>query len=230
MPHDAPRAPDALPAGDAASPGDNPAGDASPSGAASPVGAALREAKRALRERVLAERDSLGAAARAQAAAAIGARIAAMPSFAAARHLLMTLPFRNEWDTRALIALALAAGKRVALPRVDAHTRMLALHTITDAERDVAPGYRGIAEPRAHCAVVSAGSIDWLLVPGVAFDAACRRLGYGGGFYDRLLPLVAADAPRIAGAFDVQVVEHVPAAPHDIGVDAVVTETRTYTR
>src|SRR5665213_3251325 len=108
MPHDAPRA-DALPAGDAASPGDNPAGVATPAGVASPVGAALHEAKRALRERVLAQRDSLGAAARAEAAVAIGARIAAMPSFATRSHLLMTLPFRNEWDTRALIALALAA-------------------------------------------------------------------------------------------------------------------------
>jgi 5-formyltetrahydrofolate cyclo-ligase len=64
-------------------------------------------------------------------------------------------------------------------------------------------------------------------VPGVAFDAACRRLGYGGGYYDRLLPLLPATAPRVAGAFDVQIVDAVPAAAHDLGVDCIVTESRT---
>ena len=62
---------------------------------------------------------------------------------------------------------------------------------------------------------------------GVAFDAAGRRLGYGGGFYDRLLPLVRAGVPRIAGAFDVQIVDEVPAGPQDRRVDAVVSPTRT---
>ncbi len=197
---------------------------------AAPTGAALRSAKRALRERVIAARDALDAGTRLAAAARIGERIAGLPSFAAAAHLLATLPFRNEWDTRALIAAALAAGKRVALPRVDERTRMLALFAITDIDVDVAPGFRGIAEPCAHCAPVPLAAIDWILVPGVAFDTDCRRLGYGGGYYDRLLPLVAPGVARIAGAFDVQIVKEIPAAPHDVGVDAVVTESRTYTR
>jgi 5-formyltetrahydrofolate cyclo-ligase len=195
-----------------------------------PVGGALREAKQALRERVLAQRDALAGDARSAAQAAIATRLAAMPAFVAARTLLMTLPFRNEWDTRPLIDAAHAAGKRVALPRVDENARMLDLFEVTDLVRDVRPGYRGIDEPCAHCAPVVATSIDYVLVPGVAFDPECRRLGYGGGFYDRLLPLVPAHAPRISGAFDVQVVERVPAAPHDIGVDIVVTESRLLTR
>lgn len=198
--------------------------------AGAPVGGALREAKQALRERVLARRDALAAGARAGAARAIAARIAAMPSFAAARTVLMTLPFRNEWDTRPLIEAARATGKRVALPRVDESSRMLDLFEVTDLARDVRPGYRGIDEPCAHCAPVATAAIDWVLVPGVAFDPACRRLGYGGGFYDRLLPLVPADAPRVSGAFDVQLVERVPAAPHDIAVDAIVTESRSFAR
>lgn len=198
--------------------------------AGAPVGGALREVKQALRERVLARRDALAADVRAGAARAITARIAAMPSFAAAHTLLMTLPFRNEWDTRPLIEAARAAGKRVVLPRVDESMRMLELFEVTDLARDVRPGYRGIDEPCAHCAPVAAASIDWVLVPGVAFDPACRRLGYGGGFYDRLLPLVPAEAPRVSGAFDVQIVERVPAAPHDIAVDTIVTESRSFTR
>jgi 5-formyltetrahydrofolate cyclo-ligase len=76
---------------------------------------------------------------------------------------------------------------------------------------------------------VSGGSIDtieWVLVPGVAFDIDGRRLGYGGGYYDRLLPLLPRAAARIAGAFEVQLVPEVPAAPHDLSVDYVVTEAR----
>ncbi|MFI4902400.1 MAG: 5-formyltetrahydrofolate cyclo-ligase [Burkholderiales bacterium] len=202
--------------------------DASRARDAAPVGAALREAKRALRESVLARRDAIPPPVRRAAARAIAASIAALPSFAAARHVLMTLPFRNEWDTRPLFAAAFAAGKQVALPRVDTRLRMLDLFEVTNLGRDVATGFHGIDEPLAHCATVDPATIDWVLVPGVAFDTACRRLGYGGGYYDRLLPLVDANAPRIAGAFDVQIVERVPAAPHDLAVDAVFTESRLF--
>jgi 5-formyltetrahydrofolate cyclo-ligase len=195
-----------------------------------PVGAALREAKRALRERVLASRASLDPSLRAAAEAEIAQRIAALPSFAAAHRVLMTLPFRHEWDTRPLFAMARRAGKRVAMPRVDESARMLRLFEVTDLESDVAAGFHGIDEPHVHLPGVAADAIDWVLVPGVAFDMACRRLGYGGGYYDRLLPQVGAGAPRVAGAFDMQIVAQVPAAPHDIAVDAVVTESRMITR
>ncbi len=197
--------------------------------AAEPHGPALREAKLALRREVLAARDALPAARRAAAAAAIVVRLAALPSFAAARCVLLTLPFRSEWDTRDLVRAGIAAGKIVAVPRVDAAARMLELRAILDPDADAEPGHHGIPEPRRGCPRIEPAAIDWVLVPGVAFDAAGRRLGYGGGYYDRLLPLVPAASPRIAGAFDLQVVPQVPAAPHDLGVDAIVTESRSLT-
>ena len=193
---------------------------------ASIVGGALREAKRAARERALAARDALPEPVRAAASLRIADGITSLASFAAARTVLVTLPFRSEWDTRVVARRALAAGKVVASPRVDAVARMLTLHRIADLARDVEPGYRGIPEPRPECSGVEPATIDWVLVPGVAFDGAGRRLGYGGGYYDRLLPLLAAGVPRVAGAFDVQVVPDVPCGPHDLVVDCVVTETR----
>ena len=81
--------------------------------------------------------------------------------------------------------------------------------------------------PRASCPEIAHADIDWVLVPGVAFDARGHRLGYGGGFYDRLLPGVPVTAPRVAGAFEMQIVDQVPTAPHDVGDDVVVTERRT---
>jgi 5-formyltetrahydrofolate cyclo-ligase len=114
----------------------------------------------------------------------------------------------------------------VVVPRVDVSARMLTLHAIDSLEHAIEPGYRGIPEPRAETPQVHPDDVTLALVPGVAFDAAGRRLGYGGGYYDRLLPLIARDVPRVAGAFDLQVVDHVPAAAHDHAVDVVVTPTR----
>jgi 5-formyltetrahydrofolate cyclo-ligase len=190
------------------------------------MGAALRDAKRAIRERVLATRDALPARQREAASEKIVERLIALPSFLAARTIFVTIPFRNEWDSRLLAERALTLGKTLASPRVNLQSRMLSLHRVCDLSIDLAPGYRGIPEPTTLCPAVAIDEIEWLLVPGVAFDVHGRRLGYGGGYYDRLLPLLPRAAPRIAGAFEAQLVDEVPAAPHDLSVDLIVTEAR----
>lgn len=200
-----------------ASPAPNPA---------APGGSALHEAKLAARRAIIAARDAMPPAARAAGSAAVTARIAALPSFIAARTVLLTLPFRSEWDTLPLIELALASGKTVAAPRVNRATRMLELHALTGSARALVPGAYGVPEPDANADRVAPESVEWVLVPGVAFDRTGRRLGYGGGYYDRLLPLIGR-APRVAGAFDVQLVDRVPWAPHDVCVDVIVTESQT---
>ncbi len=95
-----------------------------------------------------------------------------------------------------------------------------------DPGADVTTGYRGIPEPRSSLPRVDPADVDWVLVPGVAFDLAGRRLGYGGGYYDRLLPLLPRATPRIAGAFELQIVDAIPAAPHDLRIDAFATPSR----
>lgn len=191
-------------------------------------GPTLREAKRATRRRVLALRDSLAPEVRAARSAAIAARIAALPSFVAAARVLLTFAYRSEWDTRPLIEAALATGKTVALPRVVDATRMLELHIVRDVGRSIAPSARGIPEPLPELPRVAPQDIGWVLVPGLAFDVQRRRLGYGGGFYDRLLRLLAPGTPRVSGAFDLQIVEQVPVTAHDLSVDTIVTETRVF--
>jgi 5-formyltetrahydrofolate cyclo-ligase len=194
---------------------------------AAATGARLREAKRALRDRILQARDALPAADRQRAGTVIATVIAARDDFRAAGTILLAASFRSEWDTRGLLETGLAAGKTVAAPRVHAASRMLEVCRVLDPERDLAPGFRGIPEPLAHCPAVPLTAIDWVLVPGVAFDGGGYRIGYGGGYYDRLLPLLRRDARRVAGAFELQIVERVPTAPHDLTVDAIVTEQRT---
>jgi 5-formyltetrahydrofolate cyclo-ligase len=194
---------------------------------AGPHGTALRDAKLALRRETIARRDALDRESRAAAGAAIVARLVALPSFAAARTVLLTLSFRSEWDTVPLVRAALAAGKSVAVPRVNAESRMLELLAIADPVRDVGSGHLGIPEPLPYCPPVAPHAIDWALVPGVAFDRDGGRLGYGGGYYDRLLPLLSPRAARVAGAFDLQIIDRVPAGPHDVLVDAIVTPSET---
>jgi len=196
-----------------------------PSPAAS-SGPALREAKRTLRAAIIEARDALPGAARDERSQRIAERVLALPQFAAAQGVLLTLPFRSEWNAALVASAALAAGKRVVVPRVDAPARVLALHRIASLADDIVHGYRGIPEPRDELPLAPCSAVDLALVPGVAFDVQGRRLGYGGGYYDRLLPLLRPDALRVAGAFDEQIVAAVPAAAHDLGVDVVVTPTR----
>lgn len=87
---------------------------------------------------------------------------------------------------------------------------------------DLAPGYKGIPEPAAPAP--TAPEADVIVVPGVAFTAGGTRLGYGGGFYDRYL--AEATGTRIGLCYDFQIVEDLPAGPHDIPMDRIVTEAR----
>ena len=183
----------------------------------------LHEAKRALRTRVLAARNALPRDVHAADSARIASRLRSLDGFRRASIVLLTLPFGSEWNTRALALSALSAGKTVAIPRVDAGAKMLVLHAIADLERDIVAGFRAIPEPLPSTPIVVPEAVDWILVPGVAFDMRGGRLGYGGGYYDRLLPLCRPGVPTVAGAFRVQIVDDVPAAPHDVRIDAVAT-------
>ena len=189
-----------------------------------PTGAALHEAKRTLRTQVIGARDALDPPHRLRASREIVARVQALPSFEAARVVLVTLPFGSEWDTRELASSALASGKTLVVPRVNGATRMLELHAISDMDAQIAMGYRNIPEPLPDMPRVDAMAIDWVLVPGVAFSQDGRRLGYGGGYYDRLMSTMAPSTARVAGAFDIQIVSRIPAAAHDLCVDLIVTE------
>ena len=87
----------------------------------------------------------------------------------------------------------------------------------------ISPGYMGIPEPVTE-SQMNVEDIDMLVVPGVGFDPSGRRIGYGGGFYDRLLPRVKGKRTIAALAFCAQVFEQVPGMPHDIPVDYIITE------
>jgi len=180
------------------------------------------EAKTALRRRLLAERSRLSAADREARSLRIAERLAALPAFVAAEQVALYAPLGAEVDTAELERRARAAGKQVAWPRIGSG-RVLGFARCSRGE--LVPGPRGALEPPPGAQPQPPGELDLLCVPGVAFDAALRRLGRGGGHYDATLP-VAWRARKVGLAFELQVVEAVPAEPHDAPVDLVVTEAR----
>lgn len=188
----------------------------------------MKEAKRDLRRAVLARRDALSPAENAALSAQVTQRALALPALAEAEVVLLFASFGSEVRTGELLAACLRNGQDVVLPRVRREERRLDLYLIEDATRDVVPGIWGIPEPDPHhCTEVMPRELDFILAPGVAFDRAGNRLGYGGGFYDKLLTQVRRELLSdglAALCFALQLVEEVPHKPKDVPVPLLITE------
>ncbi len=154
--------------------------------------------------------------------AEIAKRVVALSDFKSAEMVLAFSPIRREVKTRAILEAAWAADKQVALPQVvEEHLR---LHRIS-ADTMLVEGAFGVPEPPADAPPVSPEAVDFALVPALAVDLRGYRIGYGGGYYDRLLPLLE-NARSCALAFDFQLIAEVPELPIDVAVDIVVTDRR----
>ncbi|MBC7107014.1 MAG: 5-formyltetrahydrofolate cyclo-ligase, partial [Firmicutes bacterium] len=158
-----------------------------------------------MRKRILAARGALPPGEVAERSARIVARLMDLPEYRAARTVMAYLDFRSEVQTGALVRAALAQGKRVAVPVTQVAARRLIPSLLARYPEEVAPGTWGIPEPRPECVrPIPPDEIDLVVVPGVAFDPAGNRLGYGGGFYDRFLPLTGPDCFWVSPAFELQ--------------------------
>jgi 5-formyltetrahydrofolate cyclo-ligase len=152
------------------------------------------------------------------------ARLREQPVWQTARAILFYAPLRSEVDLWPLLSEALGRGLTVALPRFVPASGVYEAAVIRSPERDLIAGQFGIREPGPGCQVWPLNRLDLVLAPGVGFDLDGRRLGRGQGYYDRLLSLV--DGLRCGVAMDRQVLPRVPAAPHDVAVDCLLTPTR----
>ena len=184
----------------------------------------LKQAKAALRLHARARRDALGASAREHASSAIVAKLFQLTQWRTARRVLAYSSIGSELQMASLLAATPAEGKILVLPRINKAQRRLDLFQVSAWERDTEAGIWGILEPRTSCPTVAAESIELVIVPGLAFDPSGGRMGYGGGYYDELLPRLAPSCWRIALAFDAQVVPAVPCDPNDQRVDLIITE------
>jgi 5-formyltetrahydrofolate cyclo-ligase len=161
---------------------------------------------------------------RAEASRQACERLARQSIWSEAATVLFYAPMGPELDVWPLVAEALANGKQVLLPRFTEASQTYQACRIADLAGDIAPGKFGIRESASHCEVLALNRLDLVLVPGLAFDPHGRRLGRGKGFYDRLLSAVRG--VRCGVAFDEQLLPEVPAEPHDVLLNCILTPTR----
>jgi 5-formyltetrahydrofolate cyclo-ligase len=160
--------------------------------------------------------------------AVIGA-VCDLTAYRQAQTVLGYLNFGAELAAELWVRQALSDGKQVLLPRVNRASKHLDLYKVQDLQHDVAPGLWGIREPVVErCTKQDAlGTVDFILLPGVAFTREGARLGYGGGFYDKLLARMPHRPTLVGGAFALQVVQEIPQDSTDRKVEWLVTEDET---
>ena len=183
----------------------------------------LQTEKKKMRAAILALREAMPPAARSAASRAIIDKVCGLPQYAEATVVLTYMGFGSEIETQSFFERIIADGKIAVLPRVDRASQTLMLHAARSTS-DLLTGKWGIREPRADAPTVSIDEIDFLLMPGVAFDRFGNRLGYGRGYYDKLLSIADPALTRVAAAFSCQIVEAVPVGPTDQRIDCIITE------
>jgi 5-formyltetrahydrofolate cyclo-ligase len=178
--------------------------------------------KAALRARLLAARARLSAEQRAEAARAIRDTLLSRPEVQMAGTIAAYYSVGAEPDTRGLVYALWKRGSYVVLPvlRADGDLDWASY----EGPDSLVPGPRGLREPGEPPRGVDAvARADVVLVPALAVDQAGNRLGRGGGSYDRALARVGPLIPLIALIYDDELVDRVPAEPHDVAVRAAVS-------
>lgn len=184
--------------------------------------------KRTLRQSIIAARAALPEEMHQRLSREITARVLQLEAYRAARTVMGYMHFGAEFVSEPWLRQALADGKRLLLPKVDKAARVLEVYEVSDLDAQLAPGAYGIREPLPQqCGAASADEADFILLPGVAFGRDGARLGYGGGFYDKLLARLAHHPALAAAAFAMQIVRDIPQETTDRKVDWLVTESET---
>ncbi|MGN0404443.1 MAG: 5-formyltetrahydrofolate cyclo-ligase [Bariatricus sp.] len=171
------------------------------------------------------QRSALPKEEAAQKSRAICRKILSLEQFVQAETVLLYMNFKNEVETGLIWKTARNMGKCVASPRIIGSDMVFSR---IQSEKDLIPGKWGIPEPKETCPVIREhDNRTVVIMPGVAFDGKKNRIGYGGGYYDRYFSGLDA-VYKIAAAYDLQIVERIPAEPFDLKPDCIVTETRIY--
>lgn len=186
-----------------------------------------KQLKDAIRNELIRKRNVIPPEVRNAKNRIIQERLYALDEFMNARVVFSFVSFRTEVDTSGIIKKAFFDRKKVVVPKVNKEDRMLLLYEIKNMD-ELSEGYMGIPEPSVATADRSCSIHDAeiVIIPGVGFDPHGNRIGYGAGYYDKLLSEMKRVVPVIAPAYEEQLVDFIPAEEHDIRVDLIVTDRR----
>jgi 5-formyltetrahydrofolate cyclo-ligase len=181
--------------------------------------------KATLRGQALARRNALTEDERAAASAAIAERAGEIMISLLPDSVALYRPIGSECETRSLMVKASSTGAEIGLPAIIDRTKIV-FRRFAPGDRLIAGGF-GTSVPSGEAPLVVP---DVIVMPLVGFDRTGFRLGYGRGYYDGVVTGLRAAGrdPKLIGiAFSVQEVEAIPAEPHDVRLDWIVTEKET---
>ena len=151
-------------------------------------------------------------------------KLFALPEWLAAGTVAVTVSLYPELDTEPVIRRAWQEGKRVAVPKCIPAERQMDFRYLASFD-ELETVYAGLREPDpARTESASKHEIDFLAVPGLAFTETGGRLGFGGGYYDRYLPGYGGKLAALA--FEEQILDMLPAEPHDVRIPKIITPKR----
>lgn len=196
----------------------------------------IKMAKNEYRSEVRAKLAALSEEYRSEASSTIAVNTLSLPEMKKAKTVLVYYSVGTEPGTLAIISKLLESGKKVCLPlcidldeegkRTDADEAMEA--RLIKSFDDLVPGAYGIPEPAEYTKVVRPGKIDLIILPCLTCDAKCNRMGHGAGYYDKYLKTVKPKCFTTALCYEEVMADELPVEPHDMPVDAVVTEKQVY--
>lgn len=183
--------------------------------------------KAAIRKEVLRTRKTLDPETLTTHSGCIVQKAKALSAFRQARCVLIYLSIRGEVETDGLVQAALDAGKTVCVPVIDPRSGELKLSRLPGLDIEFEEGPFDIREPASRFLQwMPPEEVDLVIMPGLAFDREGGRIGYGKGYFDRLLDRLNPDAFRVGLAFDFQIYDSLPQGPSDRRVHSIITETQ----
>lgn len=170
-------------------------------------------------------RGSIPASQRHEFDKAIAHKFLSLQATANAKTIALYASCKGEVDTTMIFETLNRANKTVCYPKV-LDTRKMSFYKVSSLS-ELKPCFMSIPEPQIDKSrYIEPQEIDLIVVPGVAFDTRCRRIGYGGGFYDTFLSSATCDLVKVALCYEVQVFKEVVTNKHDVKMDVIVTEKR----
>lgn len=181
-----------------------------------------------LRKEKLREREQFSIEERTRRGALIIEQVLAFPAYQSAKHIGLFADIRGEVPTGGIFSAARESGKTISYPRVERETKTLRFYRVDDLF-ELMPGSYQIPEPSGQKIAQSPADFDLIFVPGVVFDPDGNRLGYGQGYYDRLLTPIKRKKNKVGVAFEFQIIPRIPIpkGAKDVRMDWIITERRS---
>lgn len=182
--------------------------------------------KEKLRSEMIEKRKKLSSDEKALKDKILREKLFATEEYQNAKTIFVYVNMKDEISTKEIIERALKDNKRVAVPKILKNPKRMEALEIKSIDELTCTGSFGILEPNEDVENLNL-KIDLTIVPGLAFDKECSRVGYGGGFYDKFFEMYDK-SEKIALCYSFQVVTHIDFKEYDKKVDMIITTQKDY--